>query len=137
MHGAVAVSRVLGMAGNAKRFLVEPEERRLRSAVRDVAARAALGCGGMTHLAGEVGRVVTALAEIFRGGLEERRMVGAVGVVARRALVEARMDVGRLGVELVAVEAELGLVFLQPQDPNQTMRFVAGRAISVARGGVG
>ena len=88
----------------------------------------------MAYLAGEVGRVVTALAKIPCRCLEDCRMIGAVSVVAGRALVEARMDVGRSRVELVAIEAKLGLIFLQPQNPDQAMGFMAGRAISTTQG---
>jgi hypothetical protein len=41
-------------------------------------------------------------------------MVGSVRVVARRAGLDAGMDVGSLQIQRMAIVAKLGLVFFQP-----------------------
>ena len=58
-------------------------------------------------------------------------MVGAMGVMARGASVDAGMGLGRPGLERVTIDAKTWFFFLKSQDTYQTVRFMTGRAVPV------
>jgi hypothetical protein len=97
--GAIVMTR------GAKLSLREPEKRRLRSGVGDVAGQAILRGGSMVERLAETGIVVTARAEVLLRILQQSRVIGAMGVMARSAGTEVRVNMGRIQVNRVTVQA--------------------------------
>ena len=111
----VETSRPTVVAGGAKRLLAESQERRLRSGVRNMTGRAVLSGGSVAQRLVEIDTVVATRTKILLGIFQQRRVIGAVGVVTGRAGPNFWMNVGRLQVNRVAVQAKLRFVFFEPQ----------------------
>jgi len=78
--------------------------------------------------------------QLWLGTGEERGVVGAVGVVAARALLDARVFVLRVEADPfggMAVEAQGRLLLLKPERSHEAVGAVARQAVSLGQGRVG
>ena len=88
----------------------------------------------MDYRAFEITPLVTASTEVSFGAGENRRVIGAVGVVAHRALLDVGMGVILAQAELrfaVAVQAKLRLILLKPESADESVRPMTGCAIAL------
>ena len=60
-----------------------------------------------------------------------------MGIVTRSAVPDFRVNMGRPEINRVALQAKLGLVFLEPQHSDQTVRLVTGSAVAALKGVMG
>ena len=94
----------------------------------------------MDYRSFEVTPLMTASAEIHFSAGENRRVIGAVGVVAHGALTDIGMGVILTQADLslaVAVQAELRLILLKSERSDESMGPMAGGAIALCQGCVG
>ena len=134
MAGREVPIRAGVMTTRAQRPFLLFQETRIGAAMRHVARRAVLGGRLMGDLLREVALLVAAQTQRSLGLLEDGRVVGAVWVMAAGALFDAGVSVALRQLRLLArvtLEAEARLFGLQPQGADQSVRFVAGRAVAL------
>jgi hypothetical protein len=108
--------------------------------MRLVTTRALAGRRGMNDRACEITPLVTASTQLSFRACQNRRVIGAVGVVAHGALIDVRMGVILAQAELrlvVAVQAKLRFVLLKSERADESVGPMTGGAIACRQGGVG
>ena len=112
----------------------------LGRSVRLVTSRALASHRSVDYCTFEITALVTASTEVSFGAGENRRVIGAVRVVAHGALLDVRMGVILAQAVLrlaVAVQAKLRLILLQPERADESMGPMTGGAVALRQGCVG